>query len=439
MHPRTSSSVFKYFDLADRFVRIRVAGPEEAGLTEPEDLDRRGYRRAVIAACVEGYDEEPGERLAALYPADPGAAEEVLYRLVVDVNPGLDIRQVALPGDEEGAEPATLRVRPSSDAGATRRTLARRADGLAQRLGARIFGQDRAIEAVVRAVRRAAAGLERPRGPLASLLLVGPTGTGKTELARELAQELGGEGPNGLLRIDCGELGQRHETSRLIGAPPGYVGFEDGGLLTEGLRQGRRPVVLFDEIEKAHPRLYDLLLSVLEEGELVDGKGRRVSFGDSIVLLTSNAGARESAEAARAMGFAPQAEGLADGARREIAGRALEQRFPPEFLGRLDEVIHFRSLDAGDARHIAARQLADLALRVRGTGWRMRWTEGVARWLARRGFGSAAGARGIAALVRREIEGQLADAMLGEERRGAHPWLVVHVSGGCPRVRREQP
>jgi ATP-dependent Clp protease ATP-binding subunit ClpA len=437
VHARTSHFVYKYLDLADRFIRVRVAGPSDLGIEALASLDRAGYRRAVIAACVEGYAEELVERLRALSPDDPAGAEELLYQLAVSVNPELEIRNVALRGvsARERIERAT-RAAPSSDAAARRRILKQRAPGLAERLGARVFGQGDAIRSAVEAVRRAAAGLAPERGPLATMLFVGPTGTGKTELARALAAELGEA--DGLLRIDCGELGLGHETSRLIGAPPGYVGFEAGGFLTEGMRKVPRAVVVFDEVEKAHPKLFDLMLSVLEEGELVDGKGRVVSFREALVIMTSNAGARDVDAARQRVGFAG-AE-LAAGARAELAERALSSIFPPEFLSRVEDVVHFRAIDLGVARSIAGRVLGELALRVRAAGHRLVWTQAVADWVARSGFDSRAGARGIAGVVRRAVEGPLADLLLGvPEGEGAEPaWVRLSIQGGRPRLRLER-
>jgi len=197
-------------------------------------------------------------------------------------------------------------------------------------------------------------------------------------------------------------------------------------------------VVVFDEVEKAHPKLYDLLLSVLEEGELVDGKGRAVSFRDALVILTSNAGARDVDAARARLGFA--GGGLAADARVELADRALAAIFPPEFLGRIEDIVHFQALDLAVARRVAGRVLGELALRVRSAGHRLAWTRSVAAWAARSGFDERAGARGIAGVVRREIEAPLADLLLGlPEATDAEPaWIRLSIQGGRPRLRVER-
>jgi len=447
--PRPSRTVYKYLDLADRFVRVRVASVRELRI-DPAGLDRRSYRNAVIGGFIEGFESGVEQRLAELHPAAPDDAAELLYQMAVSVNPNLEIRGVTLQGsgcdaveaprETEPDEPRA-RLSPDVDAGALLRRLRRGATGLERRLASRVFGQAEAVAGVARAARRAAAGLRPARGPLGTMLFAGPTGTGKTELARALADELGG--PDALLRIDCGELGQGHETARLIGAPPGYVGYEAGGFLTEGMQRAPRAVVLFDEVEKAHPKLHEMLLSILEEGELVDGKGRAVSFASSFVILTSNAGAREISAASERVGF--RSSELEGDARDELSERALRDAFAPEFLGRVDDVVHFRPLDRDAARHIAAAKLGALAMRVRAAGARLYWTSAVADWVAEQGVSERSGARGLLGVMRGVIETELAERMLAlvDPVTGAMPtpapWLRLSIRGGRPTVALRDP
>jgi ATP-dependent Clp protease ATP-binding subunit ClpC len=276
--------------------------------------------------------------------------------------------------------------------------------------------------------------LARDARPLATFLFIGRTGTGKTEMARRLAQELFA---SRLVRVDCSEFALSHEYAKLIGAPPGYVGHEQGGFLTEALRKTPDCVVLFDEIEKAHPRMHHLLLQVLDEGHLSDGRGRRTDFSRAVVVLTSNVGASEMQAATRRVGFAGPAS-LAEGALREIASRALEAQFAPEFLARLDEQVLFRELSRDDAGAIAANLLGELAARARRRHLAVDFAPGVARWVAERGFSPDTGARELRRVIERDIEARLADLLLDERRpeRGDGGLLRASIRGGTLRLRR---
>lgn len=432
--PRTTT-VYKYLDLADRFVRVRVLEPSSVNLEVDSGMNRSAYRQSVIRACMEEFgDANLTLQLSQLHPCDPTAAEDHLYQLCVSVNPGLEIHAVSL-ADEFATEQPVKRERKQACPKTKLATrLARRSTELEERLSQRVIGQDEAVETVAAAVRRAAAGLAEDHRPLASFMFVGRSGTGKTELCRALAAEVLGD-EEAFVRVDCTEFAMAHEYSKLIGAPPGYVGHGDGGQLTEALAKKPESLVLFDEIEKAHPRMHNLLLQILDEGHLTDGKGQRVHFDRSFVVMTSNVGAQDVVRESTRVGFGATGS-LDDEAVDEIVARELREAFPPEFLGRLDETVRFRCLDQGDARKIAQRQLLQLTGRVRKRGRRVAFTPAVAGWVAKHGFAVESGAREIRRTIRRAIEGPLADLLLETKRE--RPWIRVGIRAGSPELRIEE-
>jgi len=431
-------SVYRYFEPADLFVQIQVCDAAVLSPNKPGHLDRATYRRMVLDACVPEYTQDLGPRFEELAPDDPLLLEDLLYQLCVEVNPTLDIHTVRLAdGLAAGvAEALDEGVPETLDYEGYRSDLRRRARGLSRRLLRRIVGQDSAIETVAHAVEKAAVGLSTPGRPLGTFLFVGRTGTGKTELARALAEDLYGHGETsrgarrGLIRIDCAEFALAHEYSKLIGAPPGYVGHEDGGQLTEAVMRSPESVVLFDEVEKANPRMHNLLLAILEEGCLTDGKGRRVSFERTLVLLTSNAGAAEMVAARRRVGF-ERSTVLGSQHLQEIAVEALQQQFSPEFLGRLDETIVFEELDEPCVQQIAQRQLADLARRARDARMRVAFAPSVAKWVAHEGFSTDYGARELRRVIRREIESPLSQLLL-EHGTKIPSMIRVRIRSGRP-------
>jgi ATP-dependent Clp protease ATP-binding subunit ClpC len=281
---------------------------------------------------------------------------------------------------------------------------------LEEHLHARVIGQTDAVAAVAKAIRRGRIGLKDPRRPIGSFIFMGPTGIGKTELAKALAEVMfGSEGA--MIRLDMSEYMEKHSVSKLIGSPPGYVGFDEGGQLTEKIRRKPYSVVLFDEIEKAHPDVFNILLQVLEDGHLTDSQGRQVDFRNTVIILTSNVGAGELS-ATKTLGFVLDAPESEDAERRERMMRALRSTFRPEFLNRIDEVIIFNSLSKEDIAEIARLMLDDVAKRCREIGISLSFSPAVAELLAERGFDANWGARPLRRTVMRLVEDRLSTDLL---------------------------
>jgi ATP-dependent Clp protease ATP-binding subunit ClpB len=272
-------------------------------------------------------------------------------------------------------------------------------------LSRRVVGQDDAVRGVSDAVRRARSGIADPDRPTGSFLFLGPTGVGKTELAKALASYLFDD-ERAMVRIDMSEYGEKHSVARLVGAPPGYVGYDEGGQLTEAVRRRPYTVVLLDEVEKAHPDVFDVLLQVLDDGRLTDGQGRTVDFRNSILLLTSNLGSTYVNDPT-----------LSDPAKRDAALQAARDHFKPEFLNRLDDIVVFHSLGAEQLTAIVDIQVERLARRLRDRRLVLQVSDAAREWLALTGFDPVYGARPLRRLVQSAIGDQLARALLGGEIR----------------------
>ncbi|HLE77373.1 MAG TPA: ATP-dependent chaperone ClpB [bacterium] len=298
------------------------------------------------------------------------------------------------------------------------------------RLHERVVGQDDAVSAVADAIRRARAGMKDPKRPIGSFLFLGPTGVGKTELARALAQELFDD-EDAMVRIDMSEYQEKHTVARLIGAPPGYVGFEEGGQLTEAVRRRPYRVVLFDEIEKAAPDVFNVLLQILEDGRLTDGHGRTVDFKNTVIIMTSNLGSQYL------LNLDPDNAAAFEMARVQVLD-ALRQTFRPEFLNRIDETIVFHPLTGKQLEAIVGLQLAQLKERLAGSKITLDVTAAAQAYLAREGYNPDFGARPLRRLIQREVENRLAKAVLaGELREGST--ASVDYKNGEIRITTKQP
>ena len=296
---------------------------------------------------------------------------------------------------------------------------------LEEALRRRVVSQEEAVGCLCRAIRRSRVGLKEPGRPVGSFLLLGPTGVGKTEVCRSLAQAVFGR-EDALIRFDMSEYAEGHTASRLVGAPPGYVGHDDGGQLTEKVRRHPYSLVLFDEIEKAHPEVWNLLLQIMEDGCLTDSHGRKVDFRNAIIAMTSNVGARQIVGGKGPMGFAGESGGNV----RRAVEEELRRTFRPEFLNRVDETVIFRQLTEADLREIARRMLAATGERMAALGLTFRAEEAAVALLAQKGLDSAYGARPLRRLIRSQVEDPAAEALLaGQFRPGDALVLTVRENG----------
>ncbi len=282
---------------------------------------------------------------------------------------------------------------------------------LDETLKSRVIGQDEAVEALARAIKRGRMGLKDPKRPIGSFMLLGPTGVGKTELTKALSEALFND-ENAMIRLDMSEYMEPHSVSKLIGSPPGYVGYEDGGQLTEKVRRKPYSIVLFDEIEKAHPDVFNMLLQILEDGRLTDSNGRVVNFKNTVIILTSNTGARSISEKKR-IGFASKVDKEKDYEQiKEEVNDELKKVFRPEFLNRLDEIIVFRKLDQDSVELITKVMLKEFSKRLKSQEIEVEFTDELVKYISKVGFDEVYGARPLRRAIQREVEDLFAEELL---------------------------
>ncbi|GLZ59577.1 MULTISPECIES: ATP-dependent Clp protease ATP-binding subunit [unclassified Micromonospora] len=395
----------KAIDLIDQAgarVRLRTRTPASDVRELEQELDevRRDKEQAVT--------DEQYERASALRDRIAELEQQIRQANGED---GMSSSQVPEVGPQEIAEVVSRATGiPVSQLTEEERDRLLRLEG---HLHQKVVGQDDAVTAVAEAVRRSRAGLADPERPMGSFLFLGPTGVGKTELARALAEALFGEADR-MVRVDMSEFQERHTVSRLVGAPPGYVGYEEAGQLTEAVRRRPYAVVLLDEIEKAHPDVFNILLQVLDDGRLTDSQGRTVNFKNTVLIMTSNLGSELITGAQRSVGFGTGDVGSEQESNelRERLMRRLQENFRPEFLNRIDEVIIFRRLEAEQLRDITALLLEETRRRMHAQDLQVEFTTAGIDWLAEHGYQPEFGARPLRRVIQREVDNHLSRMLL---------------------------
>ncbi|SME94370.1 ATP-dependent Clp protease ATP-binding subunit [Streptomyces sp. Amel2xC10] len=420
----TDEAVVAAAELSDRYITSRFLPDKAIDLMDQAAARVRLRSRTPLADTREIED-----RVAALNREKDQAVADEEYERAKELRDRIREAEAELDGSAEKSEETTPKVTADDIAEVVSRSTGipvaqlteeerARLMKLEEHLHERVVGQDEAITAVARAVRRARAGMSDPNRPVGSFLFLGPTGVGKTELARALAAALFGD-EHRMIRLDMSEFQERHTVSRLVGAPPGYVGHEEAGQLTEAVRRQPYSVVLFDEIEKAHPDVFNTLLQILDDGRLTDSQGRTVDFKNTVVIMTSNIGADRILAA-----------GVEDyTAVRETVMPVLQQHFRPEFLNRIDEIIVFRGLERGQIREIVDLLLEHTKRRLRAQDVDLEVTDGAADLLGNLGYQPDFGARPLRRTIQREVDDRLADLLLSGQLNAGDRARVDAVDG----------
>lgn len=407
--------------ISDRFMPDKVIDViDEASAIARVSLDKKGgntYKKYKIELAdleqkIESSAEKEDYEKAALYKTRSAQIRREIARLE-KANRNLD--KAPAVTSENLATAISLKTGiPVSRVHDSEQELL---VGLENHLGKDIIGQDEAIKTVSKAIRRGRSGIADARRPIGSFIFMGPTGVGKTELAKVIAREVFG-GENALIKIDMSEFGEKHNVARLVGAPAGYVGYDDGGKLTEQVRRRPYSVVLFDEIEKAHPEVFNILLQILEDGSLTDGQGTKVKFNNAIIILTSNLGAEEMYRESE-LGFSAKTKkdkkSLADehAANEAAAMKALRKLMRPELVNRFDSIVTFNALRAEDVDRIFDNMVEDLKKRLAGKSLALRLTPAARKFLIKKGYDAKNGARPLRRVLEDQLETLLADEILG--------------------------
>ena len=395
----------KAIDLLDeagsRVHLASAAQPEELRHMEAELQQARSERREAVRELV--YERAATARL-----------REMALRTKIDESRNAWRQRLETHPAEIGE--AQIRAVVASMTGIPTERLStgeqHRLQQLGDHLARRVIGQPEAVERISRTILRSRTGLKDERRPIGVFLFVGPTGVGKTLLAKEVSRWLFDE-RRGLIRIDMSEYAEKHNVARLIGAPPGYVGYGEGGQLTEAVRRQPYAVVLFDEIEKAHPEVFNAMLQIFDEGHLTDGSGRKVDFRNTIIIMTSNVGSRAVVRKSVQVGYSTTSKSaVADRTPQSEYCKALEHTFAPEFLNRIDDIVLFRTLEIADVERIVDLELQGLMARTGRLGYKVKITEGAKRRLAAMGYESRYGVRSLKRTLMDNVEEPLSTLII---------------------------
>lgn len=379
-------------DVKELEAEIAMLKGHKAEAAKKQDYELAARLRDSVAQLQEQLDKRNREWINTLKHNCPEVTEEDVAN-VVSMMSGVPVTRVAQSENE-------------------------RLRGMAAALKSKVIAQDKAIDQLTRAITRNRVGLGGGDRPIGTFMFVGSTGVGKTHLVRTLAEWMFGSA-EALIRVDMSEYGEKHTTSRLVGAPPGYVGYDEGGQLTEKVRRHPYSVILLDEIEKAHPDVFNTLLQVMDEGRMTDGNGTTVDFRNTVIIMTSNSGSRQISEFGAGIGFGTSADS-ANAQAESIVRKALSRQFAPEFLGRLDDIIMFHTLDEKDALEIVRLEVDKLAARLmENRQIDIYLTDAVYDFLVKKGFEPKSGARSVKRAIREHIEDALCDMLLDNpERKG---------------------
>ena len=379
-------------DVKELEAEIAMLKGHKAEAAKKQDYELAARLRDSVAQLQEQLDKRNREWINTLKHNCPEVTEEDVAN-VVSMMSGVPVTRVAQSENE-------------------------RLRGMAAALKSKVIAQDKAIDQLTRAITRNRVGLGGGDRPIGTFMFVGSTGVGKTHLVRTLAEWMFGSA-DALIRVDMSEYGEKHTTSRLVGAPPGYVGYDEGGQLTEKVRRHPYSVILLDEIEKAHPDVFNTLLQVMDEGRMTDGNGTTVDFRNTVIIMTSNSGSRQISEFGAGIGFGTSADS-ANAQAESIVRKALSRQFAPEFLGRLDDIIMFHTLDEKDALEIVRLEVDKLAARLmENRQIDIHLTDAVYDFLVKKGFEPKSGARSVKRAIREHLEDALCDMLLDNpERKG---------------------